>query len=509
MKNSEYWKKRFEQLENSIHNKSIKAIEELHPVFDDTLKEIDQNIAIWYQRIANNNEVSLNDAKKLLKDNELKEFKWNVKEYIKYGQENAINQKWMKELENASAKYHISKLEAQKIEIRQKIEELFDKEQSIVNSTIKSSYEDTYYHSCFEMEKGFNIGMPITKLDNKAIDKIIVKPWTADGKNFSDRIWSSKGQLIDELHKELTRMYTLGDAPDRAIKNISKKFDVSKSQAGRLVQTEQAYFSSVAQKEAFSELDVEKYEIVATLDNKTSKICQDMDGHVFDMKDYEAGVTANPFHPNCRTTTVPYFDDEFSIGERAAKDENGKTYYVPANMKYSEWKQKFVVDGSRTDLQSTKIGNVLSLEEESALNKYISSDSYKINDLLRRKLELPEQYEKMKNNLDSALSKLKPYEGSAIRVLDITDKDLLEEFIKRNKIDEIIEFSEYLSFSDKNDYNNDGNVFIYIKSKKAKDIRKFNPEEREILYPRNSQFVVKDVYEHNGKYHILWSDENE
>ena len=46
-------------------------------------------------------------------------------------------------------------------------------------------------------------------------------------------------------------------------------------------------------------------------------------------------------------------------------------------------------------------------------------------------------------------------------------------------------------------------------SKKAKDIRSFNPEESEILYPRNSQFIVKEVYEHNGKYYILWGDDNE
>ena len=49
------------------------------------------------------------------------------------------------------------------------------------------------------------------------------------------------------------------------------------------------------------------------------------------MKDYEAGVTVPPFHVYCRTTTVPYFDDEFNVGERAARDpETGKTYYVPS-----------------------------------------------------------------------------------------------------------------------------------------------------------------------------------
>ena len=204
------------------------------------------------------------------------------------------------------------------------------------------------------MQKGFNIGFEIGQIDERKLNKIIAKPWTADGKNFSDRIWQQKAQLVDELHTQLTRNCLLGKAPDDAIKTISNKFGVSKSQAGRLVMTEEAYFHSEAQREAFKELDVEKFEIVATLDNKTSDICREMDGKHFPMSEYEPGRTAPPFHCWCRSVTVPYFDDDFGeIGERAARDENGKTYYVPADMTYKEWEKKYVVDA--VELQNKKL----------------------------------------------------------------------------------------------------------------------------------------------------------
>ena len=58
------------------------------------------------------------------------------------------------------------------------------------------------------------------------------------------------------------------------------------------------------------------------------------------MSQYEAGVTAPPFHVYCRTTTVPYFEDDIeTIGKRAARGKDGKTYYVPANMTYREWEK--------------------------------------------------------------------------------------------------------------------------------------------------------------------------
>lgn len=100
--------------------------------------------------------------------------------------------------------------------------------------------------------------------------------------------------------------------------------------------TESAFFSSEAQKDCFKELDVKEYEIVATLDSHTSKICRMMDGRHFPMSEFKAGVTAPPFHVWCRSYICPYFDDEFYGGKRAAWGEDGKTYYVDSKMTYLE-----------------------------------------------------------------------------------------------------------------------------------------------------------------------------
>ena len=115
--------------------------------------------------------------------------------------------------------------------------------------------------------------------------------------------------------------------------------------AARLIMTEQAFFASAATKDSYLEFGVKEFEIIATLDSHTSEICRDLDGRHFPMKDYEPGVTAAPFHVYCRSTTCPYFDAEFTEGEmRAARGEDGKTYYVPADMKYEDWKRTIAKD---------------------------------------------------------------------------------------------------------------------------------------------------------------------
>lgn len=361
MKNSDYWKLRFEQLEAAQNGQGAAAVAEIERQYKEAQKQIEGQIARWYQRFADNNGISLAEARQYLKGAALKEFKWDVQDYIKYGQDNALMGGWMKELENASAKYHISKLEALKIQTQQSLEVMFSKQLGTVTGAMGDLFESGYYHTAYELQKGFNIGWDIAGLDQSQIEKVLAKPWAVDGKNFSERIWGNKQKLISEVHGELTQNIMLGADPQKAIDSLAKKMKTSRYNAGRLIMTEEAYFSSAAQKDCFEELGVEQFEIVATLDSHTSDICRSLDGKHFPMKDYQPGVTAPPFHVFCRSTTVPYFDEDFGdIGERAARDEEtGKTYYIPDDMNYQDWKETFVDGGDKSGFDVVDDGSTL------------------------------------------------------------------------------------------------------------------------------------------------------
>lgn len=350
LKNSAYWQKRFEQLEDAENKISSQTLKEVEGYYNEAIKQIELDIEKWYRRFAKNNNISMADARQWLTGKDLTEFKWDVKDYIKAGKENAVTQQWMKELENASAKFHIFKLESLKIKTQNSLEQLYAKYQTSVTGAVQSVYKSGYYHTAYELQKGLGVGWDISGLDQKQIEKIISKPWAVDGVNFSGRIWSNKEKLIQTLHNELTQNVMIGGDVDKAINNIAKMMNTSKSNAERLILTEGAYFHSVSQKDSYVATGVKQYQILATLDSRTSEICRSLDGKVYDIKDMRAGLTAPPFHVRCRSTTVPYFDDDFGVpGERAARDEEtGKTYYIPNNIKYSEWEQTFVNGGDKS-----------------------------------------------------------------------------------------------------------------------------------------------------------------
>lgn len=376
MTNAEYWKQRFTQLEAAQNRKGATAYLEMEKQYKAAQNELEAQIERWYQRFADSNGISLAQAKQWLKGQDLAEFKWDVKEYIKYGKENAINGAWMQELENASSKFHISRLEALQIQTQNSLETMFAQQMGTMKKALSDIYASGYYHTAYAVQQGFGLGWDIAGLDQAQIEKVLSKPWAVDGYNFSTRIWNSKTKLIGEVHNELSKNLLTGADPQKAIDSLAKKMGTSKSNAGRLIMTEQAYFSSAAQKDCFNDLDVEEYEIVATLDSHTSDICRSLDGKVFKMSDYKPGVTAPPFHVYCRSTTAPHFKDNFDAGERAARGADGKTYYVPDDVTYSEWKKAFV-DGDKSGFAEVQKNHFSRTEKRGTIKPKEQSEAAK------------------------------------------------------------------------------------------------------------------------------------
>lgn len=486
MNNADYWKQRFEQLEDAQNALGEKTLGEIEKQYNDTLELLEARILLWYQRLADNNGISLATARAWLGSSELREFRWTVKEYIKYGKENALNQKWVKELENASAKYHISKLEALKIQTRQSLEAMYAKQGKTMQKAFSDIYKSGYYHTAYEIQHGLNIGWDISGIDQQQIEKVLSKPWAADGYNFSERIWKNKNKLISEVHTSLVQNIQLGADPQKAINDIAAKMKTSKRNAGRLVMTEEAYFSSAAQKDCFVSLGVEEYEIVATLDSHTSKICRTLDKKHFPVKDYQAGVTAPPFHVYCRSTTAPYFDDEFDVpGERAARDKDGNTYYIPADMNYREWEKTFVKDSSGSVDKSGGSGIIGVGEDE----MYRKKDIYKIEPMPKKQFRRIKKSFEAKGGIIQCNAETDLYlESKNAEAITYNETTIL---LKQNPgrasvFEELIHTAQYKSGKNDGSYISRLKCEISAQKKLIKNARAYKLTKNEILQTKSA-----------------------
>lgn len=342
-----YWEKRAAEKLTLIESMESKNLNRIKATIKQIKNNIDLEIRDLYIKYAEDNKMSYSEALKYLTNDEIKEFKMSLNEYIETARDDFKRSKYRKELQAVSTRVRVSRLEALKANI---IKEISGLEAILLSQDkfFKDTYNESYNfeHYAFEQFNGFKLSFD--KPNTNKIKILTEYPWS--GKSYSDKVWDNTDTLI----KNLNSVITAGLIQGKNIKELSKSLDVAMyGKAGnkgtlynceRLVRTENAFIVEEATADAYSLMGVEKYEISATLDTRTSKVCQEQDGKVYKLKDKKIMVNYPPFHVFCRTTTLPVveWEDEEDIPEkRIAKDKQGNTIYID-KMSYDDWKGKYI-----------------------------------------------------------------------------------------------------------------------------------------------------------------------
>lgn len=511
----DYWERRYlKDKAASVNWTEDYLAKQQKKLYSQAEQEIQAEIEKLYQKFADSEKITLAEAKQKIKDADFRKIDWagmlqQEKELRARLKETDLPEEIREQIERqhraldlemkAYAKRgRISYLELRSMEIDRIMVNLYDKQQENIYDHLTSEFDDGYYHSIFNTQQRIGFGYDFTRPNEKAVNRAILNRY--DKRNFSKSLYSHCTNFSEDLKSNLVTGLITGENLDKMTSRIHKRMGVAYSAAKTLVRTETAYIYETATMEGYSACGIEWYAFLATLDFKTSEICQEMDGKRFKVKDAVPGKNYPPMHPNCRSTTVcdfPEEDDKKGRTTRVAKDEQEKAYEVPADMTYKEWR------GQHKDKTP-----FLSYGEKRALNQYISFESYPVNEKLRRGLSLSDQEQRLVDKLNSALDKMDDYKGNVVRCLDIRDPEELEEFLGRHQVDGDVTYKSFTSTSTEDGYNPDANIRIYISSEKGKDISTFNPSEKEVLYKNNTTFRICNHVEEDGIHYFLMEEKD-
>ena len=342
-----YWEKRAERLKLEQMSKAEKVNVELKDVYSYTLKRLKQDVNGWYERFATENDISLATARTILDKGELKEFKMTLKEYTDQAKRLDLSKEHIQMLSNASIRQRLTRAQELYVYTAHHVEKLAKEQELQLTNLLKNVYEDSTYKTAYQVQQMQERYSHFDKVSKEEIAQAISKPWARDGKDFSSRIWDNKNLLLHSLQTEITQSLILKEGTDSLSNRIVKRLNVSYNNARRLVETETAYIQERASFDVYDELEVEKYQILATLDNRTTDICRHLDGEIFDKKDAKIGVTAPPFHCYCRTTTIPYIGgvtDAEGTTRTARDSKTGKGVAVKGDLTYEQWEDTYVAN---------------------------------------------------------------------------------------------------------------------------------------------------------------------
>ena len=232
---------------------------------------------------------------------------------------------------------------------------------------------------------------------------------------------------------------------------------------------------------------------IAELDERTTPMCESMDNMLFYVNDwntyqrYSAGDDA----------IVTYKTFGLEVGANCPPINN-HYHYCRSTLTY-------LVDMPRKELNlKLQTGN-----EQNAIMQWLSSDFYNINWKMYNKEPLTREEKKKVKDLYRALNKEEYYNAKEnepiVRVLELDEKQI-QQVIDNHPIGKVYKSRAFESYSLKGGYNPNANVYFYVfGSKKARNMLKYNPMDREaeVLYQYGTKFVTLEHKFENGKHHFL------
>ncbi|ERT44486.1 minor capsid protein [Fusobacterium vincentii] len=327
-KNRDYWEERQVKREAKAFN----TIQDIEKEYKIALEKAKQNINKELSRIGTtymkDNNLSYHDALKLLKGDEYKVWKKDLHDYM-----NEYNKllktapleakKLYLEIETLAARSRMSHLDSLRAQVDMELIKVSTGIDETAKNTLTSIYRDTFT----EVTKDLGVNVIVSKDKIKAV---LDRPWS--GANFSERLWSNTDKLAQTVKQEIVNGMIQGINLQTMTKRVSERFETAKkNDVERLLRTEVNYTLNQATLDGYKEAGIEKYEFSATLDSRTSQICSELHGEVFEIKKIAVGLNYPPMHPRCRSTTIPIIDYESlvkqgreEIGEKDIGDNDKK-----------------------------------------------------------------------------------------------------------------------------------------------------------------------------------------
>jgi len=336
-------------------DKAEKQADKFDEIYRQSKAYLDKQINKIFDKFQSDYGLSERDARHVLKNVKGQKDLNELRKVLEARPNDPNIQRLLADLDSPAYAYRMKRLERLSADLDLMRESIYHSEKKGSDSFYSDLMKDSYYRATFDLQQQTGLAYSFSDLPETEIKRLQGLKWT--GEAYSDRIWSNTGALASSVKDELLVSLMTGRSVRDTSQAIAERFGAGQNNARRLVRTESAFFHNQMELLSYEDAEITKYKFVVVLDKRTSHICQQHDNKVYNTDEAVPGVNYPPLHPWCRSTTIAHDGDiDYSKLERRARNpETGKVEYVPADMSYNDWYDKYVAkDREKENVEKSK-----------------------------------------------------------------------------------------------------------------------------------------------------------
>lgn len=297
MTSQEYWRQREAAQRKKNLTSEAEYQKEIRRIYTEMLDNIQQEIDSFYAKYAEKEDITLAQAKRRVSRLDIEEYQRKAAKYVK---DRDFSDQANAEMRLYNLTMKINRLEMLKANIGMELVENFDELQKFFDEILTD-------RTLEEFERLAGIFSDTVQNNAKRARTIVNASF--HNATFSDRIWMHQDVLKSELSKLLEQGMIQGKGSRELARSLRKVFDVSRSDAERLMSTELRRVQTEAAKQSYEANGNDEYEFMTTNAQGPCDVCKKLNGKIFKVEDMLPGKNAPPMHPRCHCCTAPHWDE--------------------------------------------------------------------------------------------------------------------------------------------------------------------------------------------------------
>ena len=327
MASSKYWQEREDDWTKECQANNVQWHQKLQDIYQTMNDEISEQIAVFYQKYADENGLTYAQAKQYLDRTDIRYYSRLAKRYCEDAAKDMAAGTWAhdaaksyftqqadQDMKRYNTAMKIARLDMLKRQISLRIANAQRKACSVVEDALNDRILQTYTR-----QAGILGDTVLTNLKHVST----IAHASFHGATFSDRIWGTQqAKLKKALNKALQDCLILGKGAAPFTRELKKATGKTTRECQRLISTELSRVRVQASLDSFKACGFDEFQIIANPD--CCKECQAINGEHFPLPKLASGENAPPMHPNCRCSIAPYEarnEDSDKDFDEAAFDE--------------------------------------------------------------------------------------------------------------------------------------------------------------------------------------------